>query len=107
MTSLERKWENRLAREGMPNTLRPLETNVGRYVDPLQWNGKRSESADSVLAKWTLITHLVNALPLYFHNRHLLVTLCETGYVTKTARIHKVSSKTVYRAMQALTRVQR
>ncbi len=104
MTPLERKWEKRLESDGMPASLPHSNQRCERGKGVIEQFVKTSLADSAIYLKWTRLTHLVNALPAYFHNRHLLITLCETGYVIKTARQHKVNRATVYRAMHALER---
>ncbi len=100
MTVLEREWEMRLESEGMGARLSRASTQALTNANTDIPCAAYAESPR--LERWTQLTHMVNSLPLGFHNRHLLVTFCETGYASKTALRHRVSRFTVYRAIKSL-----
>ena len=100
MTQLEAQWEAILDAEGLGAKLRrpPNQALSNATTDVVC-----TAYADSpVLARWTKLTHEVNNLPPWFKHRGALVTLCETGYVSEAARVHKISRRTVERALKAM-----
>ncbi len=100
MTATERKWEAILVAEGMP--AKPRKASGQALSGAVTYRNSDTYSESPILERWTRLTHVVHALPTDYKNRALLITFCELGYVSKTARLHKVSEKTVHRAIMTL-----
>ena len=100
MTSLERQWEARLKSEGLG--ARPKRSPRQALSGAVTYHNSDTYAESDTLARWTALTHAVNRLPPNYRNRHLLVTFCELGYVSKTAIVHNVSRLTVHRAIKTL-----
>jgi hypothetical protein len=99
MTSLARKWEARLAAEGMPREPVRARSQI-QYVD------LAAARDTATVAYWTGLTHVVHSLNGAFSDidKQILKAYVESGYLIRAAKETGVTKR---RARTALARLHR